>query len=127
MTGKLNKYQMVGFQGWKGLTKNNHLGAAFALAPQKATNLMVQLLAFNGVKTLETFLNTFPTKEFDTDDEYTWDVVSSSRRNIPLVEARDENGNVVAEGDGPVGAGTAPFELVFAEDWFADGEIFAII
>ena len=71
MTGKLNKYQMVGFQGWKGLTKNNHLGAAFALAPQKATNLMVQLLAFNGVKTLETFLNTFPTKEFDTDDEYT--------------------------------------------------------
>ena len=123
---KLNKYQMVDFQGWKGLTKNNHLSAAFALAPQKATNLMVQLLAYNGVKNLETFLSSIPTKSFDDDSEYTWDVVSSSRRNIPLVEARDEEGKVVGT-EGTIGAGTAPFYLVFAENWFADGRIFAVI
>ena len=122
---KLNKYQMVDFQGWKGLTKKNHLSAAFALAPQKATNLMVQLLAYNGVKNLETFLSSIPTKSFDDDSEYTWDVVSSSRRNIPLVEARDEDG-VIGKED-TVGAGTTPFYLVFAEDWFADGRIFAVI
>ena len=60
---KLNKFQMVGFSHWKGLTKNNHLGAAFALAPQKATNMMGQLLAYHRGKTLETMLSAFPTKE----------------------------------------------------------------
>lgn len=84
---------------------------------------MVQLLAYHRGKTLDTFLSQFPTKEFETDDEYTWDVVGSSRRNITLVEARDENGEVVTASSGNVGAGTAPFYLVFAEDWFADGEV----
>jgi hypothetical protein len=40
------------------------------------------------------------------------------------VEARDEQGVVVtASHEGNVGIGTSPFYLVFAEDWFADGEI----
>ena len=122
MAGKLGKFQMIGFQHWKGLTKENHLGSIFQLAPQKATNLMVQLLAFYRGKTLDTFLNQFPTKEFEDDSEYYWDVIGSSRRNIPLIEARDENGNVVTAESANVGAGTVPFYLVFGEDWFADGE-----
>lgn len=100
----------------------------FGKAPQKATNLMVRLLAYQRGKTLDTLLNQFPTKEFETDDEYTWDVVGSSRRNIPLLEARDEDGQLV---DGTnktmIGAGTAPFYLVFGEDWFADGRLFAVV
>lgn len=123
MAGKLGKFQMLGFQHWKGTTKENHLGQIFQLAPQKATNLMVQLLAYYRGKTLDTFLNQFPTREFDDDNEYYWDVIGSSRRNIPLVEARDENGQVVTNGHANVGAGYAPFYLVFPEDWFADGEI----
>lgn len=123
MAGKLGKFQMLGFQHWKGTTKENHLGQIFQLAPQKATNLMVQLLAYYRGKTLDTFLNQFPTREFDDDNEYYWDVIGSSRRNIPLVEARNENGDVVKDTDAPVGAGYAPFYLVFPEDWFADGEI----
>lgn len=118
----LGKFQTREFSYWKGLTKDNHLGAIFRRAPQKATNLMVQLLAFQRGKTLDTLLNQFPTREFESDDEYTWDVVGSSRRNIPLVEARDENGSVVTSASGMIGAGTMPFYLVFAEDWFADGE-----
>ena len=121
MAGKLNKFQMVGFQHWKGLTKENHLGSIFQLAPQKASNLMVQLLAYYRGKTLDTFLSQFPTKEFDNDSEYTWDVVGSSRRNIPLVEARDASGTLITSGT--AGAGTEPFYVVFAEDWFADGEV----
>ena len=105
------------------LTSDNHLGSIFQRQPQKATNLMVQLLAFNRGKTLDTFLSQFPTREFETDDEYYWDVIGSARRNIPLVEARNENGEVVESGDGNVGIGTTPFYLVFAEDWFADGEV----
>lgn len=106
------------------LTKDNHLGAAFLKAPQKATNLMVQLLAYHRGKTLDTFLSQFPTRQFESDDEYTWNVVGSSRRNIPLVEARDEAGNVITGvEEGNVGKYTMPFYLVFAEDWFADGEV----
>lgn len=64
-------------------------------------------------------------KEFDDDSEYTWEVIGSSRRNIPLLEARDENGTPVIVGEGSVtedtmiGANTTPFYLVFPEDWFA--------
>lgn len=123
MAGKLGKFQMLGFQHWKGLTSDNHLGSIFQLQPQKATNLMVQLLAFHRGKTLDTFLNQFPTREFEDDNEYYWDVIGSSRRNIPLVEARNENGEVVEDGDPNVGVGTSPFYLVFPEDWFADGEV----
>ena len=83
---------------------------------------MVQLLAFYRGNTLDTFLNQFPTKEFEDDSEYYWDVIGSSRRNIPLVEARNENGVPVADDGSMVGAGTTPFYLVFPEDWFADGE-----
>ena len=122
MAGKLGKFQMVGFQHWKGLTKENHLGSIFHAAPQKATNLMVQLLAYHRGKSLDTLLNQFPVREFEDDSEYYWDVIGSSRRNIALVEARDENGTPINGESGMVGAGTAPFYLVFAEDWFADGE-----
>lgn len=118
---QLNAFQTVGFQHWKGLTKANHLGSIFQAQPQKATNLMVQLLATARGKSLETYLSQFPVKEFDTDDEYTWDVIGSSRRNIPLVEARDEDGNVITSGN--AGVNGAPFFLVFSEDWFADGNV----
>lgn len=123
MAGMLKKFQMVGFQHWKGLTKENHLGSIFQLAPQKATQLMVQLLAFHTGKTLDTILNRYPTKEFESDDDFYWDVIGSSRRNIPLVEARKENGDVVGADSTNVGANTTPFYLVFDEDWFADQEV----
>lgn len=70
---------------------------------------------------METYLSQFPVKEFDTDDEYTWEVIGNSRRSIPIVEARDEDGNVLSTG--MAGAGGAPFFVVFAEDWWADGNV----
>lgn len=123
MAGKLNRFQMQTFNYWKGLTKANHLGSIFQLQPQKATDLMVQLLAAYRGKTLNTFLSQFPTKEFDSDDEYTWDVIGSTSRNIPLEEARDADGNIVDADYGNVGCNGEPFYLVFGEDWFGDGEV----
>lgn len=124
MAGKLSKFQKQTFSHWMGTTKENHLGGIFQLQPQKATNLMVQLLAWYRGKTLDTFLSQFPTKEFDSDDEYTWDVIGSAMRNIPLVEARDMDGKVI-DNDYPnnVGVNGEPFYLVFAENWFADQEV----
>lgn len=84
---------------------------------------MVQLLAYYRGNTLETFLSKFPVKEFEDDSEFTWDVIGSAKRNIPLVEARTLDNTVIEDGDDMIGAGTEPFYLVFAEDWFADGEV----
>lgn len=115
---RLGKFQTITFSSWKGLTKENHLSAIFQNEPQKATNVMIQLLATRRGKTLETYLSQFPTKTFATDDEYTWDVISSSRRNIPLVEARNIDGTVIGVND-QAGVAGEPFYVVFAEDWFA--------
>ena len=123
MAGKLSKFQKQTFEHWKGTTKLNHLGSIFQLQPQKATNMMVQLLAWYKGKTLDTFLSQFPTKEFDSDDEYTWDVIGSALRNIPLVEARDIDGAIPGQSVTVLGANGEPFYLVFPEDWFADGEV----
>lgn len=83
---------------------------------------MVQLLAYRRGRYFDAFLSQFSTKEFEDDTEYTWEVIGSARRNIPLLEARNENGVPVTNDGGNTGAGTAPFYLVFGEDWFADGE-----
>ena len=124
MAGKLGKFQKLTFEHWKGLTKSNHLGAIFQEQPQQATNLMVQLLALYRGKTLDTFLSQFPTKTFAYDDEYTWQVIGSAMRNIPLVEARDCDGNIVTASTATnIGINGEPFYLVFPEDWFADGEV----
>lgn len=123
MAGKLGRFQMMQFTGWKGLTKDNQLASIYQRAPQKVSDLMVQLLALYRGKSLESELAKYPTKEFDTDDEFVWHVIGSSRRNIPLLEARKEDGSKVEANDGNVGVATCPFYLVFAEDWFADGEV----
>lgn len=123
MAGKLNRFQRQTFSHWMGTTKLNHLGSIFQLQPQKATNMMVQLLAWYRGKTLNTFLSQFPTKEFDSDDEYTWDVIGSPSRNIPLVEARTADGAIVEAGAANVGVNGEPFYLVFGEDWFAYKEV----
>ena len=122
----LKNYQISRpFTFWKSeIEKRNHVSTMFHSAPQKASNVMVELLARNYAKSLESILANFPVKEFETDDEYTWDVMGASRRNIPLIEARDLAGNKI--GDGPevfAGVGGEEFYLVFGEDWFFNQEI----
>lgn len=123
MALQLKKFQIMQSTGWKGLTKDNHLAAIYQRHPQQVSEYIVQLLALNYGKSLESELSNYPTKYFDTDDEFSWQVVGSSRRNIALVEARNCDGEVVTAESPNVGVGTTPFYLVFAEDWFADGEV----
>lgn len=120
--GKLGKFQSFEFDSWGKTSKLNHLGGIFRLHPQMATEMMVQLLAFHKGKTLDTFLSQFPTKEFDSDDEYTWQVIGSMVKNLPLVEARTLDGTIVADNVN-VGANGEPFYVVFDEDLFADGAV----
>ena len=122
----LSKFQISRpFTAWKSeITKLNHISTMYQSAPQKASNFIVELLARNYAKTLESTLAAFPVKEFDTDDEYVWDVVGATRKNIPLVEARDITGAVIGAGEGVMaGKNGEEFYLVFGEDWFFNQEI----
>jgi len=56
---------------------------------------MIQLLSLHYGKNTEAYLKQFPVKYFDNDDDYFWEVIGSSRRNIPLLEARREDGSLL--------------------------------
>lgn len=117
---------MVGMTAWKGtVTKENSLYPLFDRNPQKASDVMTVLMSSMHLPTLNSYLSTeVPVKQFDDDTDIFWDVIASSRRNVPLIEARDASGQpIAANHSGNVGVGFEPFYLVFPVDWFAKGEI----
>jgi len=124
MAGQLGKFTMQHFDAWgERITKKTHISSIFGNKVQKVNGLMVELMAAKYGKTLDTKLASLPTKEFESGEEYIWDVTGSTDRVIPLIECRDENGIVVTSATTTnVGAGTQPFELVFGEHWFFKGE-----
>ena len=125
MAGRLQRFQTLQFQGWaKDIDKQNNLGRYLQLAPQQASPVLIELLATNYGKDMDVFLSQFKVKEFETDQDYTWDVVGSTERNIPLKYAIDEAGNIImAPNTGLIGKGKSIFTLVFDEAWFFDGEL----
>lgn len=82
---------------------------------------MMRLMEQNYGKSLENYLSRFPVKVFESDDDFTWKLIGSARKNVPLYEAQDINGNVITSG--MAGVNTEPFYVVFQEDYFADGEV----
>lgn len=124
MAGILGKFQSQTFDGWyTKVQKANHLGMMFQEKPQLATPTMVKLLEGVGIKDIYSFISAYPIKEFDSDDEYTWDVIGSSAKNIPLIEVRDADGKPITDSDTNVGQNGEIFYLVFGEDYFPDGVI----
>ena len=115
----VGKFQMYESQTWSGLTTKSHLASLYQMSPQKASNLVTKLLASNYGGNLESMLNKFPTKYFDSDDDFTWDLIGAYERNLPLVEARWK-GVVVDEDTVGVGAGRGKIELIFPERMFSD-------
>lgn len=126
MPGPLVNSTNVGITAWRGtVTKDNHLYNIFRSHPQMASDVMTVLMSQMHLPTLDTYLSReVPVKEYEDDSDLFWDVVSSSRRNIPLVEARECDGTpVTAATDHNIGRGFEPFYLVFPVDWFALGEV----
>ena len=125
MPGRISNSQMVGVTAWRGtVTKENHLYGLFRTNPQMASDVMTVLMSSMHLPTLDTYLSReVPVREYEDDSELFWDIVTSSRRNIPLVEARRADGTAVAAGGANVGVGFEPFYLVFGTDWFALGEV----
>lgn len=111
-------------QAWSGLTLKNHIGAIFGQKPHLISKLTTVLLQNSGMKNLDTTLSLFPEKVIPTAEDFTWKVVGSDERNVPLVEARYE-GLVVDENTTGVGAGRSLFSLVFPEKLFTKMHLIA--
>ena len=125
MPAQINATQMASVTAWRGtVTKDNHLYNLFRTNPQKATDVMITLMSSMHLPTLDSYLSReVPVREYEDDSRLHWDIVTSSRRNIPLVEARRYDGTKVVSGSANVGVGFEPFYLVFPTDWFALGEV----
>lgn len=116
----ISPLQMTDATNWKGLTSENHLGALWAQSPQKMEGYITKILQKNFGNNIESVLAKYPTKYFEDDTDYTWQLESQAVQNVPLVEARI-NGVAVTSADKP-GYGLTEFELVFGIDWFDDTE-----
>lgn len=119
---KISKTQIVNSRDWSGMTSKNHLGYIHEQRPQLASKLTSRMLAQSYGTTIDTMLDEFPYKYFESDDDITWSLIGNNEQNVPLIEARFQ-GSVVAETDNNVGANKQKFELVFPKHWFADTEV----
>ena len=120
---QLSKFQVTDAKAFSGMINpENTLGAIWKVAPQKINDTMIKMLAIHRGKSLENMLSKFETKLVESDREFYWELIGSSRRNIPLFEARYK-GAVVQSSDNNIGEGRTTFELAFPEQWFFKGEI----
>jgi hypothetical protein len=110
-------------QEWGGLTSKNHLGAAYMLEPQKASDMVTMIFqANNSFADLTEYLKTIAKPLYlQTDDAFVWDLMAGGEKNIPLVEARIDGTAISATSK--AGLGYSEFELVFAEPYFFDVNI----
>lgn len=126
MPGRINTNQMVGVTAWRGtVTKDNHLYGLFRTNPQMASDIMTVMMSSMHLPTLDTYFSQeVPVREYEDDSELYWDIATSARKNIPLVEARYYDGTpVTASTDPNVGVGFEPFYIITQDDWFAIGEV----
>lgn len=105
---------------WGGLTTKNHLATIFQRSPQKASKIITRIHDTNFGVTMDSYMSS-TTLTLDSDDDYTWELIGTSKKNLPLVEARI-NGVAITP-DSVAGKNFSEFELVFEEDYFYDEQI----
>lgn len=118
-----NDYVLRPAQMWgPGVTQRKHIAEIFAKQPVMLNDVVVRAFTANNGYMFSTFLKEHTSvREFESDEEYTWKLIGSTYKNIPLVEAR-VNGTTTTEGE-TYGVAGEPIELVFAEQYFAYGEV----
>lgn len=121
---KLNRWQVSEVKNWNGplFDPQATLRALWKTSPEKIRKSMVKLNAIYSGKSLEDQLEQLGTKYVDSLNDFYYEIIASSKRNVQLVEARFK-GSVVTSSDNNVGAGGAVFQLVFGENYFFDGEV----
>ena len=118
---KISEFQLTEAKAWAGLTTKNHLGSIFGIEPQKASKMLTRIAQINFGQDLDSYLDRFDPLYLDTDNDFTWDLVGSGKKNIPLIEARI--GGTAITAASTCGLGYTEFEMVFPEQWFTDVHI----
>lgn len=113
--------QIVDAKSYKGITTENHLGAIWNEEPQRATEMLTRIQQKYYGQDIKGFLSKYPTKTFESDKDYTWDLESQGVDNIALVQARID-GTAITAAD-QTGLAFSEFELVFPKDWFSSQEV----
>src|SRR6478609_5144353 len=122
---KLDRWQMTELKNWNGpiFDPEATLKALYKTQPEKIRKNMVKLNAIYSGRTLEDALEELGVKYVDTLNDFYYEIIASSRRNVQLVEAR-VNGIVVTGAEpNNLLIGGSVIELVFGEDYFFDGEV----
>lgn len=118
--GKLiSPFQMYEAEDMTGLVTKNNLGYRFGIEPQKAAKAAIMIHQANFGGTLNSYLENFPKETLETDDDFEWDLITSGKKNIPLVEAQSNPGTTVVATD-KLGENYSVFYLVFGEKYFTD-------
>jgi hypothetical protein len=121
---KLNRWQVTELKQWNGplFDPQNTLKALYKTQPEKIRKSMVKLQSIYNGRTLESKLEEYGVKYVDSLNDFYYEIIASSKRNVQLIEAR-YNGSVVTTSDNRICAGGSTAELVFGEDYFGQGEV----
>ena len=120
---QLGRFQVTDAKSYNGMINPEQtLGAIWKTSPTKINDAMIKLLAIHRGKSLENMLSKFETKLVENDNEFYWELIGSSRRNIQLKEATYK-GSTVTASDNNIGEGGSTFELTFDEQFFFKGEV----
>jgi len=116
---RISPFQLYESEDITGLVTKSHLGYRFGIEPQQASKVATMIHQANLGATVNAYLNQFPTVTFQTDDEFTWDITTNGKKNIPLVRAEILPGTALVASD-KAGLNYGEFYLYFQEAYFTD-------
>jgi len=116
---RISPFQLYESEDITGLVTKAHLGYRFGIEPQQASKVATMIHQANSGATISAYLDKFPSMTFKTDDDFTWDIVSNGKKNVPLVAAQIVLGTAITAAD-RVGADYGEFYLFFNEAYFTD-------
>jgi hypothetical protein len=115
-TQQLNNLQVSYAKSWAGLTTDNHLYAIYQQDVQLASDIVTEVYNQMGHVGMDNFLSQYPTKVFETDNEYKWYLKGDSRKAINII-------SYSANDTARPGIGGLTFELTVEEKYFVASDV----
>ena len=119
---KIRPAQMIG----GGVTQMKSLAELGLQMPKNLDKMVTRMWTANYGPAFSNLIDKYAkTMNFETDEDYTWKIMGSTYQNIPLIEARNSDGQVVGTDitTGMVGANGEILQLVFEKNYFGDGTL----
>jgi len=117
---RISPFQLYENDDITGLVTQTHLGYRFGTEPQQASKVATMIHQANFGANVSAYLERFEALYLDSDDAFTWDLVSNGKKNIPLVRASLTDGGSAISATDKCGKNYSEFYLVFPEAYFTD-------